>query len=370
MVSIVGQIINRVFGSDKDEHAIPVLDGGFAPNLRLEQAEELTPFEAPDSLALAADGRLLVSAGSSVWLCEGSRFEHRRIFAQMGGTAGALAVTPAGDVLVAVSDDGVSLLDRDGTQVRKLDNVGGQPLRSVTAIAVAGDGTIYLTDGSRNNPSDRWMHDLMSNLPGSGRVIVCQPGLVQAEILANSLSWPNGVALSGDQQSLLVTEAWAHRLLSISRTGGHKRELVSNLAGYPGRIEPHGDGTFWIAFLSLRTQLVEFMLRERAFCEQMMREVRAEYWVAPSLGGNFHYLEPTQIGQIRKLGIHKPWAPARSYGLVARLDESGHAIESLHSRASGTRHGITHAKPHQGRLLALSKGNGRLVSVAIPGTGA
>ena len=33
------------------------------------------------------------------------------------------------------------------------------------------------------------------------------------------------------------------------------------------------------------------------------------------------------------MGMHKPWAPSRSYGLVVRLDAGLQPLASLHSRA-------------------------------------
>ena len=72
-----------------------------------------------------------------------------------------------------------------------------------------------------------------------------------------------------------------------------------------------------------------------------MKTVPPELWIGPTLDGRFNYREPTQIGRIKKLGIQKPWAPPRSYGLVARLNGDGEAIESLHSRVDGRIHGVT-----------------------------
>ena len=118
-----------------------------------------------------------------------------------------------------------------------------------------------------------------------------------------------------------------------------------------------------MAFFALRTQLTEFMLRENAFRTRMMANVPQHLWVGPTLGGTFDYREPTQIGRIKKLGIQKPWAPPRSYGLVARLDAGGHAIESFHSRASGNCHGVTSVALGQDRVLVASKGHGKIAEL-------
>ena len=65
------------------------------------------------------------------------------------------------------------------------------------------------------------------------------------------------------------------------------------------------------------------------------------------------------------MGMHKPWSPSRSYGLVVRLDAKLRPLSSLHSRADGTRHGITSAVEHDGRLVVASKGGDCLVDVDL-----
>jgi DNA-binding beta-propeller fold protein YncE len=359
-LSLARDIVDRIFFPDRDVHAIPVLDGGFSPNQRLEECDHLAGFVGADALAFGPDGRLYVSAADSVLACDGDRFQSRQIFATVDTTAGALAWTNDGVLLVGIADRGVRAFDRNGEPIATLSEAGGAPVTCPTAIAVAADGTVFVTDGSRHNGPEQWLRDLMESRPPSGRLIACGPGLRDARVLADGLSWPAGVAVAHDEQEVLVTESWTHRLSAVSRTDGRVRLIVKNFAGYPARLARAPGGNYWAAFFALRTQLTEFVLREHSFRERMMERVPPELWIGPSLGGRFDYREPTQIGRIKKLGIQKPWAPARSYGLVARLDATGYALESLHSRVSGTLHGVTAAVEHDGRLVIASKGHGKL----------
>ncbi len=364
-MSLARDIVDRIFFPNRDVHAIPVLDGGFSPNQRLEEAVHLADFKAPDALAFGPDRRLYVSAGNAVFVCEGERFGSKQVFAEFETTAGALAWSPTGVLLVCLADRGVRALDRDGKAVAELSEAAGTPLRCPTAIAIADDGAIFVTDGSRHNGPEQWLQDLMQNRPASGRLIACSPNLRDAQVIAEGLSWPSGVVVTHDQSEILVAEAWRHRLSAISCADGRSRTMVRNFAGYPSRLSRGSNGDYWIAFFALRTQLTEFVLREHRFREKMMEQVPPELWIGPSLGGRFDYREPTQIGRIKKLGIQKPWAPARSYGLVARLDDTGYAAESLHSRAAGNLHGITAAVERDGRLLVVSKGHGKLAAVPL-----
>ena len=63
-----------------------------------------------------------------------------------------------------------------------------------------------------------------------------------------------------------------------------------------------------------------------------------------------------QGGGLKQLGILKPWAPTRSYGLVVRRDAEGEPRASFHSRADGRRHGITSCVEADGRSAGDCKG--------------
>jgi hypothetical protein len=93
----------------------------------------------------------------------------------------------------------------------------------------------------------------------------------------------------------------------------------------------------------------------------MIATIVPDYWIAPAFSGGSNCLEPMQIGSVKALGIQKPWAPPRSYGLVVRIDEDGEAVERLHSRVGGRYHGITAACDTAQGLVVVSKGSGRLL---------
>ena len=51
----------------------------------------------------------------------------------------------------------------------------------------------------------------------------------------------------------------------------------------------------------------------------MMAEIEPTYWIAPRLRSGQSFKEPMQGAHIKTMGVIKPWAPPRSYGLVVRL---------------------------------------------------
>ncbi len=367
-MSLARDIVDRIFFPDRDVHAIPVLDGGFSPNERLERAPVLgDTLKSADALVFDDRGVLYVSAGLQILACAAPDFSERKVLAEFDANVGALAWSAHTGLLACVSGRGVCAVDADGAVAGWLEQPDGDPVRCPTAVACAVEGTIYLTDGSRHNPFEQWQADLMQKRPPSGRVIACGADLRGACVLADNLDWPAGIVVTHDERSLYVVESWAHRLSKFDCAGGKPRVAVKNFAGYPSRISRASDGGYWLALFALRTQLTEFILREHEFRARMMNEVPQHLWAGPSLGDGFDPREPTQIGRIKKLGIQKPWAPPRSYGLVARLDALGNAVESFHSRASGRFHGVTCVVERDGRALAVSKGHGKIAALPVDG---
>jgi hypothetical protein len=112
---------------------------------------------------------------------------------------------------------------------------------------------------------------------------------------------------------------------------------------------------------------VEFVLREPAYRERMMTEIDPRHWIAPALSSGHSFLEPLQGAGVKQMGVLKPWAPPRSYGLVLRVAADGRILRSLHSQVDGRHHGITAVVEHGGALYAASRGSGRLLRVAAGG---
>ena len=142
-------------------------------------------------------------------------------------------------------------------------------------------------------------------------------------------------------------------------------EELDNLPVYPSRLSPAASGGFWLTAFAARTQLVEFVLRENAYRRRMMTEIDPEYWIAPKLKSGQSFLEPMQGAHIKTMGVVKPWAPPRSYGLVIRLDANGVPLYAVHSRVDGVNHGVVAAVEIDGSLFALAKGPGRLLRMPL-----
>ena len=355
----LGQVLLR----KDDQHPIPTMDGTLSPNDRLDALAAVgDPVPGADDAAEGPDGAIYVSAGKHVLRLAGEGYQERRVWATFEGDAGGLAWHPDGRLLVCVAGRGLASVDTAGRQTW-LGEADKQLLRCLTSVAVAADGTIFATDGSTACQPADWTRDLMAK-HHAGRLVSCGPALDRPEVLLRGLHYPNGLAVSGDGQSLWFTEAWNHRVSRAPIDGkrlGKARTVIANLPGYPARLGGAAGGGFWLALFAARTHLVEFVLREDDYREEMLRTIEPHLWVAPALATSGHCHEPMQFGSIKALGIEKPWAPPRSYGLLVRIDGEGDILESLHSRVGGRHHGITAARETAQGLVIISKGSGRVI---------
>jgi hypothetical protein len=355
---------DRLLGRGDASITVPVFDGALKSNNLLEEAAVFAALEAPEDLA--TDGRSLhVADGAAVLrydvsppgagrdATESQRFDR---------PVTALACLPAGGLAVALGGREVRIVGgpHDG---RRWDVVGGAKLNAVNAIGVAPDGRLLVTDGSLEHPVDHWRHDLMG-LGRSGRLFELHPASGESRLLAAGLAHAFGACAA--EAETWVSESWSHR---VRACGGGKRgrAVTDSLPGYPSRISPAAGGGFWLTCFTLRTQLVEFVLREHAYRKRMLAEIEPQHWIAPALNSGNTFLEPMQGAQLKMMGVVKPWAPPRSYGLVIRLTEQGLVRYSLHSRFDGKHHGVVAAVECGGDLFVLAKGCRRILRLSISG---
>ena len=340
---------------------IPPMDGALKPNTALDDAAALLTVEAPDNLAVAG-GRLHFSSGSAILAVPLAQLSALpQAVARFERAVTALAATPDGGIAIGL-DDGRILFKGGALDGRELRSVGPDRLVCPTALAMPHPGSILVTQGSAHHRASDWVVDLMGKgAAGSVWRIDLETGTETC--LAQGLAWPNGILVEPDHR-LVISESWRHRLLRLSADGrGQAEPVLSKLPGYPARLAPAPGGGAWLSIFAPRNRLIEFVLVEEDYRTDMLKEIEREYWIAPALSSGTSFLEPLQCGAVRTMGIHKPWSPSRSYGLVVRLDQSLQPVESFHSRANGRRHGITSLLENGDRLLVASRGGNAILAL-------
>lgn len=352
---MIQDFVNRLLGRGDSAIAVPTFDGALKPNQQLEFAETLLECDAPEDLA--TDGRtILLADGARLLRLEGAQAAEVRRFER---PISAIALLPGGGLAVALAGKEVRVFADPAAAKPAAEFASG--LVAVNALAPGPGGTILATDGSATWGVDDWTRDLLERRAG-GRLLALDPATGAAKTLASGLAFAFGAHAAGDE--VFVSESWRHRLVAIGRNGA-TRVVLPHLPAYPSRLSPASSGGWWLTAFVARSLLVEFILREPAYRKRMMAEIEPQYWVAPRLRSGLSFKEPLQGAHIKTMGVVKPWAPPRSYGLVVRLDADGAPLYSLHSRADGRNHGVVAAVEREGELFVIAKGPGRVLKLDV-----
>ncbi len=357
-MNAIRRFIDRRLGRGEAAITVPILDGPLLPNTALDEAATLTDLPAVDNLCATEKG-LIASSGNRVlrlaW--DGRPVEE---LASFPAEVSALAT---GKGMLAVGLDGEGVIIRGGQHDgRRFERQGQGPLRPTSLAFLDGD-TLLVTEGSQINRARDWRRDLLEK-SATGSLWKLNLANGQSTRILGGLAWASGLAATGSQK-IWLAESWRHRILSVDLATGRSEPALSHLPAYPARIAPAAGAGFWLSFLSIRNQLVEFILREDAYRKRMLAEVPEPYWMAPALSSGQSFREPMQGSQLRRMGVTKPFAETRSYGLVVYCNPQMKPLRSFHSRADGMAHGCVSVCERGDDLFVASKGSGKVLR--LPG---
>ncbi|CAF1122377.1 unnamed protein product [Rotaria sp. Silwood1] len=189
---------------------------------------------------------------------------------------------------------------------------GSRPLRFVNDVDVLDGRYLFFTDSDWLYPRKEFMSVLLRADP-RGRLIRFDLETGKVRILNDQLSFPNGVQLSIDKQSVLVCETTFARIIRHWISGnnmkiGKSEIFIDNLPGIPDNIRLTSTGNYWIAFAGVRH------VNQPSFLDRLRN------W--PRLRAILSFM-PGSITKIFKRLPH--------HGIVIELDkDTGHIIRSLH----------------------------------------
>ncbi|MBI1945069.1 MAG: SMP-30/gluconolactonase/LRE family protein [Deltaproteobacteria bacterium] len=302
----------------------PTLDGPLAPNQALRGADKLAAGQlvGPCDVVVDAVGRVLTGTldGKIVRIAPNAPLE---VLTETGGRPLGLALSPAGELLVADGMKGLLRVDGAGNIEVLAREAEGQPLNLASDVAVAKDGTIYLTDASDRHGWDEQLYELLEARP-SGRVIRFDPITRVTTVIARDLYLANGLALAPDETFLLVSESGGYRVTKVWLTGERRNlsdRFVDNLPGLPDDLSFSPRGTLWLALSSARSAALD--------AAHPLPFVKDSYAGLPAL------LRPR----------------TRAYGLVLELDREGRTLRSFHDEGGERFRDVSAVIEDRGALL-------------------
>ena len=351
----ITDLVDRFFGRNRYGVTKPSMDGALRPNSKIDESSVLLADVDADNL-IATKNEVLFTMNNAVWSLAPAG-EPKQLHV-LPAPATAMAISVAGQIAVAL-EDGVLLLFNESRKAR-ITAASDAGLRCITAMAFHGENKVILANGSVAHTTEQWQSDLMCR-NSLGSVWTLDTATNSMDRLGGSLKYPSGLLVDGD--TVIVSESWAHRLVSFPLRGGASKVVLSDLPGYPGRLSKGANGDLWLCIFAPRSQLIEFVLREDKYRKEMMRTMPVQYWIAPSYRSGDSFEEPLQGGSVKQMGILKPWAPTRSYGMLVKLDRDLQPDASFHSRADGKWHGITSAAAMGNSVVISSRGGRALLEI-------
>lgn len=219
------------------------------------------PGTAPEDVVVDADGTIYTGVEDGRIIAVGPDGAAPRVVADTGGRPLGLAFTGDGRLLICDSHRGLLRLDLKTAQLETLvDEVAGRPLTFCSNAVESDDGTIYFTESTDRFRYEHYKGSVIE-ARGSGSLLRRSPD-GEVSVLASGLHFANGVTLTADGSAVVFAESTGRRLSKYWLTGprrGSITPLVTELPGHPDNISTGRDGRIWVAMVSDRNALSDWL---------------------------------------------------------------------------------------------------------------
>lgn len=276
----------------------------FEPNDRLSPARPISigDYEGPEDIAGGKDGYLYASTTSGHVIRFRGNGSDLNVYADVGGRPLGLEFDTEGNLFIANAYSGLQRISPDGDIDTLISEVDG--ISYADDVAVAADGRIYFSDASSKfsprttgGSYDASLLDILEH-GGHGRVFEYSPATQQTRLLMDGLNFANGVAISEDQQYLLVNETGHYRVLRHWLDGpdaGTTDVILDNLPGFPDNVNNGHNGRFWIGLVAPRNRLLDD-LSDSPFIRKVVQRLPA--FVRPKAVPSSHVIAIDGDGRV------------------------------------------------------------------------
>ena len=260
-------------------------------------------------------------------------YRRSEVFAHVGGFPLGLAFDRDGNLISCVGAMGLYSISPE----REVKKLSAETARSLTSIVddarlrdpndcdIAPDGRIYFTDSTKRYDAHDWALDSIENRP-TGRLLVYDPKTGITKTLLDGYRYTNGVCIAHDGKSLFFAESWAcrvHRYWLEGPKAGTAECVIKDMPGYPDNINRASDGSYWMAWLGMRTPSFDLSLRHPAMRKRMTRRLPQDEWLFPNI----------------------------NTGGVVKFDETGRIVDTLGDLSGVSHPMVTSMREHKGRLF-------------------
>ena len=245
-------------------------------------------------------------------------------WAVTGGRPLGIDFDNEGNLIVADAYKGLLSISRDGEVKVLASSADGIPILYADDVDVATDGKIYFSDASTKFGAEQSGGTMEGSLlelmehGRTGRLLVYDPATQEATTLLEGLGFANGVAVSHNQDYVLVNETCEYRVLRYWIAGprkGQAEPLIQALPGFPDNISTGLDGRYWVALVSPRNDLVD-SLAGKPFLRKMVQRLPA--FLRPKAVAYGHIIAMDGTGKV----LQDLQDPKGSYPIITSVIES------------------------------------------------
>lgn len=294
--------------------------------------------DGPEDVAIDAQGRLYAGMLDGRIMRFDHDGHHPEVFAKTGGRPLGLAFDSMGFLVVADARKGLLRVDASGEVGLLSNQFDGVPFMFTDDVDVGRSGTIYFTDASSKYGLDDYTTDFIEQR-GSGRLMRFDASTGAIDLLLGDLNFANGVAVAPDESFVLVNETARYRIHRVWLTGpkaGQSEIFIDNLPGFPDGVSCNGVDRFWVAIVSPRSPVLDF--------------VHPHPWLKRAMLRLPHFMLPR----------------AKEYGFVLGLDLDGTVVTTLRDPSGASFSLITSVEEHDGMLYLGSLSRPSFARIARP----
>uniref|UniRef100_A0A5B6YXQ3 Strictosidine synthase conserved region domain-containing protein n=1 Tax=Davidia involucrata TaxID=16924 RepID=A0A5B6YXQ3_DAVIN len=214
----------------------------------------------PEDLAYDAKSRVMYTGCADGWIKritvnESVTDSVVQNWINTGGRPLGLILGHRDEVIIADADKGLLKVTGDGVMELLTNEAEGVEFRLTDGVDITQDGMIYFTDASYKYNLKDFIWDLLEGRP-YGRFMSYDPSTKQTKVLVRDLYFPNGVAVSPDQDFVVFCESPMRRCKKYYIQGERKGSVdkfIDDLPGMPDNILYDGEGHYWIALATAQT---------------------------------------------------------------------------------------------------------------------
>ena len=329
----------------------PGYQGPHAVNDKLSQLTliDLQGEEGPEHIMIGPDGKLYTTVASGKILRMAQDGSGQETFASTGGRVLGFDFDAQGQLVAADAVKGLLSISQDGKVSVLTDKVDGDPIRYADAVVVAKSGKMYFSDASTRFGPAQWGGTFEASIldileqSATGRILEYDPATSVTRIVAQGLSFANGVALSQDEASLFVNETGKYRVWKLAVQAqklqlgdgpppAGAQVLFENLPGYPDNLMRGQGGKIWLGFAKPRNPTIDGFADKPWLRALTLRLPRA-LWPIPKAYG--HVMAFTEDGKVVADLQDPSGAYPESTGVTETADRL--YVQSLHAKGLGWR---------------------------------